>query len=311
MLYRSVIFCSLLLPALVCAQDFLSAFSGESPATLIGIEGSFRPDSSVERSSDKTHVLFHSADVLQRIYGNEKRSVSVGAKYQKLDLNSDHPFLRDYYDQEGSLVYKEQLPDQRFWMGSLSYGSASDKPFKNSRDNTLSANLVYKYNQRWFIVGNYSNNRSFLNNIPIPGVFYIKEMEKGKVLIIGIPLIIWVRTLNENWSVRYIGLLPWSHKFKLFYENIKGIRPFLGYEQQPHTFFRSDRDDRYDRFFWFERRFFGGVEGDFSKNLKYEFWSGYSFDRQFFEARNYSEKKDFLINLDSSFLLGFNLRFRF
>lgn len=301
----------LLVPSLVLGQDFLSAFSPESPRTLIEFEGTFLPDSAIESSKDESHVFFQSLDIHQRVYGNDQSSLSVGAKYQKLDLNSDHPFLHDYYNQQGSLTYRQKLSDNKFWLGNVSYGSSSDRPFKSSRDSTIGANLIYKFGPKWFGVANYSNNRTFLNNIPLPGFFYIKEMERKKVFIIGFPLIYWMRPLGENWSFRYFGLLPWSHRFRLFYENFSSVKPYVGIEQQPLTFFRHDREERYDRFFWFERRMITGIEGDVTKNMRYEVWSGFSFDRKFFEARNFSEKKEFLINLDTAYLLGINLRFKF
>lgn len=301
----------LLLPSLVLGQDFLNVFSPDAPKTMLELEGTFLPDSAVDNSRDETHVFFHSADIQQRVYGDEQRSLSVGAKYQKLDLNSSHPYLNDYYNQQGSLTYRQKLSDNRFWLGNVSYGSSSDRPFKSSRDSTIGANFIYKFSPKWFGVANYSNNRAFLNNIPLPGFFYIKEMERNKVFIVGFPLIFWMRPLGDNWSFRYFGLLPWSHRFRLFYENFKSVKPYVGVEQQPLTFFRHDRDERYNRFFWFERRMISGFEGDLAKNLRYEVWGGFSFDRQFFEARNFSEKKEFLVNLDTAYLLGLNLRFKF
>ena len=63
--------------------------------------------------------------------------------------------------------------------------------------------------------------------------------------------------------------------------------------------------------FWFERRFALGVERKVSKALKNDLVGGYAFDRQFFETRNFSEKKRFLINADNAYFIGLNLRYSF
>src|SRR5690606_26064877 len=111
--------------------------------------------------------------------------------YQKLDLNDQAEFVRDYYNVQGSISYRRMTEDQNFWSAAVSFGSASDEPFKNGRDSTLGANFLKKFNRRWFGILNYSNNRSFLNNIPLPGFIYVKEMSQERSLILGFPIVYW------------------------------------------------------------------------------------------------------------------------
>src|SRR5690606_12799452 len=136
--------------------------------------------------------------------------------------------------------YRKETEADKFWFMSLSYGSASDRPFKNNRDNTLGANFIKKFNSNWFALVNYSNNRNFLNNIPIPGFFYIKEMSREQTLVFGIPFIFWMKPISDNWSFRYLGLLPWTHRLKILYTKFAMISPYVSLEQSPQSYFRHD-----------------------------------------------------------------------
>lgn len=293
------------------AQDFFNFLSPESPMTSIEVEGAYLPPSEMDGGTDKTQVTSSAIGINQRVYGSEKHIVVVGAKYQKLDLTADSPFLRDYYNEQLNLSYKRTLPDNKFWLGSVSYGSASDRPFKSSRDNTLSANYVQKVNDRWFFVANYSNNRSFLNNIPLPGFFYVKEMSVEKTFIVGFPIIYWQRPLTENISLRYFGLIPFSHKLRFLYTRWRVFMPYVGFEQSPQNYFRHDREDRYDRFFWFERRLALGLEGKVVKGMRFDLSGGLAFDRQFFEAENFLQDKDNVVDLEKSYFVALSIRYNF
>lgn len=308
MLKNFVIVSLVLFANSVFSQDLFALLSPESPDTSIDLEGTFLPDSEIDHSGKETHVFNQTVDVTQKVYKGDKNQFSVGARYNKLDLNNG---LDDFYNQQGTLNWKHSLPDERFILSNLSFGAASDRPFKNSRDNTIGANILWKYDAKWFVILNYSNNRSFLNNVPLPGAFYVSEASRTRTLIIGFPFLMWIQPVSENWSFRYLVLMPWSHRLRFYYEKFKVVRPYLGFEQHPQTYFIHDRKERYDRLFWFERRLTTGIEGMISPKLKYDFGGGYAFDREFFEARNFQEKKNFLINLEASWYVGLTLRYKF
>lgn len=292
-------------------QDFFNFLNPDTSLTSIELEGNFLPQERVEDGADRTKVLHSSIAINQRIYRDDINQVNAGARSQKLDLNGESSFLRDFYNQQVSLSYRRSLADDKFSLTSLSFGSASDRPFRNGRDSTVSINSIYKFSPKWLGVVNYSNNRAFLNNIPLPGVFYIHELSRENSLIVGFPLIFWNKSLGSKWGIRYFGLMPWNHRLRLIYKYNEKVSFYSGFEQSPQTFFRHDRRSRYDRFFWFERRLGLGAEGTITKSFRYDFSSGLSFDRQFFEARNFSEKKEFLINADRALYVALNMRYTF
>lgn len=308
---RIFIFVVLFFSRVSYAQEFFSFLTPNTPNTSIEMEGGFSPQSDIDGGIDRTQILSTAVGANQKVYDQGKNLVTLGGKWQKLDLTAQSKALNDFYNIQGSVGYRRMYDDNRFGFVSLSYGSASDRPFKSSRDNTLSANYIHKFNERWFGVANYSNNRTFLNNVPLPGFFYVKEMTKEKALIFGFPIVYWMTPLSNNWSFRYLGILPWTHRAKLLYTKYKFFLPYIGYEQAPQTYFRDDRESKRDRFFWFERRVGLGVEGGFPRGFRYDLFSGLAFDRQFFEARNFSEKKNFVIDLEKAPFVQLNLRYAF
>lgn len=295
----------------IFAQDFFNFLSPEAPSTSIEVEGSYLPTSDIDRGSDKTQVLNSAIGINQKLFSDHKTLVTVGAKYQKLDLTAESPFLRDYYNQQGSVGVRRSFGENKFWLGSLSYGSASDRPFKDARDNTLSANYIQKINDRWLVVANYSNNRPFLNNVPLPGFIYVKEMSREKTFIIGFPIVLWQAPVSTNFSLRFFGLLPFSYRTRLLYTKWQWIMPYAGFDQSPQNFFRHDREENNHRFFWFERRLMIGTEGRLSKNMKFDLSTGLAFDRQFYEAKNFSDKKDNVVDLEKSVFAALSIRYNF
>ena len=299
------------LPTWAFAQDFFSFLSPKAPGTSIELEGLYLPDKYMDGGNDNTQVLFSSVGVSQKVYEEGKNSVVVGGKYQKLDINARNPLLHDYYNIQGSVAFRRMTDDNKFWSTSLSYGAASDKPFKNGRDSTIGVNYLQQFNSKWFGVLNYSNNRPFLNNIPLPGFFYIHEMSRERALIVGFPMVYWMTPITNDFSFRLFALGPWAYKARVLYTSWKFILPYIGLDQTPQTFFRHDRDERTDRFFWFERKAALGVEGFLKGGIRYDLSTGLAFDRQFFEARNQTEKKNFLLNMENSYFVGLTIRYNF
>jgi hypothetical protein len=292
----------------VSAQDFFAFLMPNAPTTSIEIEGAFQPEKEVSKKQGNSDVIKTGLGINQKAYDDGKNMVTVAAKVQELDLDQNNEFLRDYYNHQVSLGFRRTLPDNKFWFTSVSYGSASDKPFKNSRDSTIGINHIQKFSQRWYGAFNYSNNRSFLNNVPLPGFFYVKEMSRDKIFIVGLPFLFWLKPISQSFSISYLGVVPWTHRLKLIYTSLGSIRPYLSFEQSPQSYFRHDRDSRYDRFYWFERRLAMGIEGDYNRNLRYDFSGGYAFDREFSEGRNFSEKSNISARLENSYFLAFSLR---
>lgn len=208
--------------------------------------------------------------------------------------------------------HKHDLREQRSLGVLASYGSASDRPFKNARDNTVMVNMTYLYNPKWLWLVNYSNNRTFLNNVPLPGVAYIKEASREKSMIFGFPFIYIHRPIfGHNFSYKYFALLPYNHRFRLNYNHFSFFKPYVSYEQAPRVFFDSDRTDKSLRNFWFDRKVAIGIEKSFGPLLKLDIQFGRAFDREFFQAESFMRARKNVIRIDTENFLSFNLKSMF
>jgi hypothetical protein len=296
---RVLLILSVFVPLILFAQD-MSFLSDQGPNSLYEFETIYGGSESTIHFSG--HNLAHNFKL-------ENQSVLVGARYQKLDLEDRHELLRDFENIQGTLGYRRTFGGDKFWSLTGSYGSASDRPFKNSKDGTLSLNYVQKLGQKWFGILNYSNNRPFLNNIPLPGFFWVKEMRPDRGLIIGFPFIYWMQPISESVALRVTGLIPWNYRIKFLLTPFQTLKPFLVFEQAPLNFWRHDRENINERFFWFERRLGLGGEGRLMQKLAYDFSAGLAFDRRFYEAKNFNDSKRFLVTQDSGPYVALNLKY--
>lgn len=284
----------------VLAQDMSFLLSPVAAPSQLAWEQSLAPQHNLKNQDSSTKVL-NSTLRFGHTVKTEKLDYIIGGNYQHLDL--DHKgILRDYYQYQLALGMRKNLSGNRFWFANITYGTASDKPFRNSDDDTFSANYIQKVSEKWFLVANYSNNRSFLNNIPLPGFFYIKDASRDKLTILGFPFIMLMRKY-QDFSFRYISLLPWKHDLRLSYNRAFWFQPYLAFKQEVTNFFRHDREEIDYRTFFVEKKMGLGMEIIPSKSLKLDFFAGHSFDRKIFEAKNYSDKKqNKLLFADSLFL---------
>lgn len=291
------------LPLTSLAQDMLSFFDGQSFATRMELENlsSFAPDA----------VSTRAFSIQRSLYKEGKNFLTVGARWQKLDFERNANELRDYQNIQGNFNFRRELEEKKFWSISTSYGSASDRPFQNGRDGAVGATYIKKQSQRWMWLVNYSNNRAFLNNIPLPGFVYFHSMSKERAFVAGFPFIYWVTPLSERLSLRYFGLLPWSHRLRIAWVGLESVEPYVSLEQGPSTYFDSRREDRYDRTFWFERKAAVGAEGKFLGPFKYDIQVGHAFDRVLYEARNFSDKRNSELTFASTAFVSLSFKVSF
>jgi len=290
------------------AQDFSFLLTPAAPPSQLALENMTSPQEELTNKEGETKVV-HSRFIFGHTVKSEKLDYLIGGNYQHLDFDKNE-VLRDYYQYQLSLGVRKQLPHNRFWFANVSYGTASDRPFKNSDDDTISANYIRKTSDKWFFVLNYSNNRSFLNDIPIPGFFYVKEAGKEKTTILGFPFIFVLRNVG-NWSYRYFGLLPWRHQARVSYSKFPKTQPYVGYEQDVFNFFRHDRQEVNDRVFFFQRKIGLGIDLKFFKAAKVDLFMGHSFDREIFEAKNFSDKKSFRSRLANTVFIESKISYSF
>ncbi len=240
--------------------------------------------------------------------GNSK--LGVFGRYFELENSKDG--VPNFYNIQFGASYRHYFKDDKSLGLMASFGSSSDKPFRNGRDGTVMINSTYQLNEKWVLLGNYSNNRTFLNNVPLPGFIYISEQSRESAMMLGFPFTYILRPFYEGiFSFKYMGILPYNHKARILFNRLPLFKPYIGYEQGPQVFFDSDRLRNNERTFWFQRKAMLGAEKSFGPFLKIDAQLGNSFGREYFTARSFARRHSnitkihdgayFLINLKSSF----------
>lgn len=241
-------------------------------------------------------------------FGHTK--LGVFGKYFELKNSKDG--IPNFYNIQFGGSYRHYFKDEKSLGILASFGSSSDRPFKDGRDGTVLLNSTYQMNDKWVILGNYSNNRTFLNNIPLPGFIYLKEQSREKTVMVGFPFTYILMPFNESlFSFKYIGILPYNHRLRVLYNGVSLFRPYIGYEQGPLVFFDSDRRVNKDRTFWFERKAMLGIEKGFGPFLKIDFQLGNSFNREYFKARSFARKHSDVQKIADGMYTSLNLKSSF
>lgn len=164
--------------------------------------------------------------------------------------------------------------------------------------NTLTANFLYRASPKWLFLANYSNNRSFLNNIPLPSVMYIHTMSREKVVLLGLPFLFIKSPLGNNFSYSLSSFIPYNHNLIFHYQAHRFIELGLGIKQNIQTFMRSDRENRDDRVYLRRRSVFLEIKSGLSRKLEIQFKTGYAFGMQLSESESYSDSDRVLTKLE-------------
>ncbi len=296
-IFSGIVF--LLLISSVKAQDF-QGLIGE-PLFSTTIETQFLNSEKIKEAS------FSAAHYFDRF-----KNSRIGVSARSFELDNNLKAVPNYYNVQLGLNYKHYLDNERTLGFFGTYGSASDRRFKDTRDSTISLNSAYRYNDRWIWIVNYSNNRTFLNNIPLPGFVYVHEQSRSRTFIIGFPFVLFIRPVwEEKFTIRYLGFIPYNHNLRLSYNGFTFLKPYISIEQAPQVYFDTARTKDNERIFWFERKVAFGVEKSFGPVLKLDLQVGRSFDREYFAAESFGDKHHNIVKVDAGTYASFNLKTSF
>ncbi len=164
---------------------------------------------------DKLSIQDYGMTLMAISAGDEQRQMMYSLRYSGFDLS------RDLTLPDTGMTISDTLQDVEFGLGSrraregdiygwFGYiGSASDTPFESIEEVSVMFNAFY--NRRvtragsWLYMLNYSNRRSFLADIPIPGVAYAYAPDRRTTIVAGVPFIMVQYPFGEIFSldVRY------------------------------------------------------------------------------------------------------------
>lgn len=188
-------------------------------------------------------------------------------------------------------AFVRRLGERRRWGANLGVGSASDEPFHGMREAEFRAAAFSEFpawrKDSWRLMLSYSNNRSFLNNIPLPGAGYIfRDRVRGLQATVGFPFIAVSYRPDADWRFRGFVFGPNRVTADLARSLFSGLWAFGRYARRPDQWLRSGREHRYDRLTYDSQEARLGLRGSFRGGASWEVSGGREFERRFYESRD-------------------------
>ncbi len=247
-------------------------------------------------------------------------SFQMGVHTQNINTNAVLPdagvgFPKSLWDVRAGFTQRRMFENR--WLGvvSVSLGSPSDEPFASadeiSGQATAFLRVPHGIRNAWVFFLNYSNDREFLNGLPLPGVSYQYEPSGKAKVLFGIPITsaewkpvgnvklrltyLLLRTVHAGAEVRMFRRLTWRADF--FWWSRR-------YRRANRT-----RDD--DRLFYNEKKVEGGVRVSLGNSVWVDFSGGFAFDRFYFEGEDYDDRGRNRLDLGDAVIGSFQIGTRF
>ena len=282
----------------------------------------FYSDERVEGQNTRLDLTQHNFTLVTPLFQNSSDELAMSARlrYQDYDTaarlpDSGQRLPDELYDARAGLSYRHKFANEWILGGSLTVGSASDKPFHSEDELIVRAATLLRVpsgdRNAWLFSLTYASDVEIFNmrHIPIPGIAYLYAPSDTFKAVIGFPFA----------SVEYKPFTPLTLEVAYFpvrtvraratYVIFRPLRVFLGFDSDHDSYYLADRGDRNDQLFYYEKRVTGGMRFDL-RHVGVEVTGGYAFDRFYFEGEGYSERNEnrFSVN-DGTFVAG-RLSFR-
>lgn len=301
-----MLFVLLLLQPSLFAQDFASLFQPGKSRNFFQFEQSRYSGATIANSTEKLQTSHWRARAMAPVVDVNQNEFTLGVDAGELKLDHPDERLKDYRTFQGMLGWRSYGKQNKVRSFSMSYGSASDKPFDDSQNTTASANYLHQTSEKWWVAVNWSNNRNFANNIPIPGFFYVSKASREETLLLGLPFVFWRKRYENGAGFQMLSFFPWNHQLEASYSWKPFHQVALSFEHRPQQFLTDDRVKREERFFFVEQKAALVVQGALIPFvLQWRLEAGHAFNRRVFEAENFSQEKRYDLRLgDANFVSG-------
>lgn len=302
------------------AQDFFADLAGPAnmPMSILRFSGSDEPAITGDR--DQSHFSQQKFFISTPINYVPTDAANMSWKWSQLNIGkglslpSGKVLPSELYESEYGLSYKHSDHDAHFWGFSTSFGSASDKTFSSKDNSTLNANIFYSQSTdpvgRWIWLVNYSNNRSFANEVPLPGFAYIYKPSKDFFGIFGFPFAYIRYQIDENWNTSAL-MGPYIYRFEIAKKLIGPYQAFAHLDSSLQNYYLDQRAEKEHRLFISETKSTLGLKGPLNRILYLEMNAGLAFARSISESKNYEIKKDNHLLLENRWFFGTQLSARF
>jgi hypothetical protein len=181
---------------------------------------------------------------------------------------------------------------------SGSIGTTGRKLFDSENSRSLSATYFREWKNgggaTWFLFLSYANNRSTLNNVPLPGMGYAKGGENYRYFI-GLPLL-YGSWNPERW--RFVGVVsPFTASAQAGYVVREPWQVLSSVAWLPRSFQNIAPDVKDERLLYDKKEWSTGVAFNPAPPISASLLYVYQFDRRFFIGRSTSDRRSSALNL--------------
>ena len=197
---------------------------------------------------------------------------------------------------------------------SLGLGYAGDRPFADGDawygKGTLSVFKLFNDTDALVFALDYDGNRTFLPDVPLPGVAYTRRVARDFFFLVGVPVTSLEWRPDDRLRVELIYTLVDTLDASVGYRVAEGITLFGNFENRREAFFLDGLPANYDRLIFEQQRAEAGVRWEPKKDLIFSIAGGYAYAQEFstgFDAR----ETDLVTDISDEPYLRFGLEIRF
>ena len=282
----------------------------------------FYSDERVEGQNTRLDLTQHNVTLVTPLFQNSTHEFAMSARlrYQDYDTaarlpDSGQRLPDELFDARAGLSYRHKFANEWILGGSLTVGSASDKPFHSEDELSVRASALLRVpsGQRnaWLYSLTYASDVEIFNmrHIPIPGIAYLYAPSDMFKAVIGFPFMSVEYKPFETLTLEAAYFPVRTVRARATWAIFRPLRVFVGFDADHDTYYLADRGDKNDQLFYYEKRITGGMRFDL-RHVGVEITGGYVFDRFYFEGERYSERNENRFNVDDGTFISGRLSFR-
>lgn len=307
---KSLVFCLFFVVSKpLQAQEWIMNLRNPNMPFQLQYSGQTLSSSRAEKYSDEMEVERTSGRMTIPISkeASLKQSVSFDythTQFKQVNETPQSPIPEKLTEMRSGYQLISQIDDLRHWGLNTQFGSSSDEPFHNWNVIDVSVTSFYAVDtspeSTWVYLLNYSNQRSFLPHIPLPGFIYIYNNKKGLVLLAGIPVFGMNYLITPKLMMSYFSILPWTHNLKFsYFLRGKDLQLYTEYKISADTYKLLDYVDNEDRVILSDYKAILGIKLPLTYTLIMDLHGGYSMKRKIYQAKRPGATPDWEENLAS------------
>ena len=282
----------------------------------------FYSDERVEGQNTRLELTQHNWTLVTPLFQNSTDELGMSARlrYQDYDTEARLPdtgqrLPSELFDARAGLSYRHKFANDWILGGSLTVGSASDKPFHSEDELIVRAGALLRVpsgsRNAWLYSLTYASDADVfgMRHIPIPGVAYVYSPSTAFTAVIGFPFSSVEYKPFESVTLEASYFPVRTVRARATWAIFRPLRVFLGFDSDHDSYYLADRRDKDDQLFYYEKRITGGMRFDL-RHVGIELTGGYVFDRFYFEGERYSERNENRFNVDDGTFISGRISFR-